>query len=189
MKPMLIDFAGEGGHWRWDWRQPGTRLFVVLLVLACAAGGLALQRGWQVRQEAARLELSVAASQAAQARAALAERKLQQGAAGDLALLRQAERHRSLPWEAIFRAFEAAPPARLESFEPDVARGVVKVRAHVADAAAVQVYVRGLQRNPVFQRVSLLRHEVAETGGVDFAYEAVLATPYRLPLAGQEPAP
>lgn len=189
MKPMLIDFAGEGGSWRWDWRQPGTRLFVMLLVLACAAGGLALQRGLQARQEAARLVFSVAASQAAQARAALAERKLQQGGAGDLALLRQVERHRNLPWEAIFRAFEAAPAARLESFEPDLARGVVKVRAHVADAAAVQVYVRGLQGNPVFQRVSLLRHEVAESGGVDFVYEAVLAASYRLPPPGQETAP
>lgn len=185
MKPMLIDFAGERGSWRWDWRMPGTRLFLVLLLLAAGLGALALQRGLQVRREAAQVRAVQAELQAAQEQAALAERNRQRLGAGDAALLRQSERHRALPWEAIFRAFESAPAARLESFEPDLAHGVVKVHAHLAEVGAVQDYLRTLQASPVFLRLALLRHEAAEGGGVNFHYEALLAGPYRLPEADQ----
>lgn len=186
MKPMLIDFADEGGTWRWDLRRSGTRLFVVMLLLACGLGGLALQRGWQLQREAVQLAAARDALQAAQARTAQDERGLRRRTAGDQALLRQAERQLGLPWEAIFRAFEAAPAARLLSFEPDLAHGTVKVRAHLADAAAVQDYLRTLQASPVFLRVTLLRHEAVEGGGVDFLYQAMLAAPYRLPVPEQE---
>lgn len=188
MKPMLIDFADEGGSWRWDLVRAGTRLFLALLLLACGLGGLALQRGWQLQRELAELDAAEDARRAAQRSAARDERGTRQRTAGDEALLRLAERHLGLPWEVIFRAFETAPAARLISFEPDLARGVVKVRAHLADAAAVQNYLRVLQASPVFLRVTLLRHEMAEGGGVEFLYQAMLAAPYRLPAPEQEAA-
>ena len=178
MKPIAIDFAVEPDAWRWDWRMPGTRLFVLLALVSGALGGAAWRRAQELQQReqaiAAQLEQVEATRRSAVRQAHVR--------IDDDALLRQSQLRRALPWEAIFRAFEDAPPVRMDSFEPDVARGVVKVQASADDIAQVQDYLGALQASPVFMRVSLLRHELPPGGkGVSFHYEAVLAAPYRLP--------
>lgn len=190
MKPMRIDFADQRAAWRWDWRMPATRLAVACALLALAAGSLALVRGQALRQALADTQAQQARLQAARNDTARrAGEQLRLGAA-DQSLLRQGELQRALPWEAIFQAFESAPPVRLNTFEPDLARGVVKVQANLADVAALQQYLRALEANPVFQRVSLLRHEAPPEGdGINAHYEAILSAPYRLPQTEPGAAP
>lgn len=190
MPAMIIDFAGAQSPWRRDRRMPGVRIALVLLALALLAGGAALQRGLQVRQELAQLHQTLELRRAETSRASAAQRDRDRLGSADEPMLRQAALQRAVPWEAIFRAFERAPAARLESFEPDVARGVVKVQANLADVGAMQDYLAALQANPVFLRVNLLRHEaLADGGGLNFQYEAVLAGPYRLPEPTTRSAP
>ena len=190
MKRFDIDFAGEGGAWRWDWQMPGTRLFIALAALALLFGAAVMQRAWQIERELAQTRLASADLQRERERMALAERdRLRLGAEDEL-LLRQSAQLRALPWESIFSAFENAPPVRLQAFEPDPARGVVKVQATMPDVAAMQAYVHALEASPVFRRVNLLRHEVAaEGGGVNAHLEAILAAPYRLPEPDQRRTP
>lgn len=190
MPAMIIDFAGAQSPWRRDWRMPGVRISLALVALALLAGGAALQRGLQVRQELAQLRQTLELRRADAARATAALRERDRLGSADEPMLRQAALQRAVPWEAIFRAFERAPAARLESFEPDVARGVVKVQANLGDVGAVQDYLAALQASPVFLRVNLLRHEaLADGGGLNFQYEAVLAAPYRLPDPATRSAP
>ena len=181
MKPVMIDFADGRGAWRWDWRMAGTRAFVVMAVASVLIGGAALQRAAAIRQEQEQIASALARLHASRQSEAAAQKSRTRASSEDDALLRQAAQQRALPWESIFRAFEAAPSARLESFEPDVARGVVKVRANAGDVGEAQQYLGKLQDSQVFKRVSLLRHELPPEGaGVNFHYEAVLAGPYRL---------
>lgn len=184
MKPVAIDFAARPGAWRWDWRMPGTRLFVVLALVSGVLGGAAWQRanGLRERQQAVAEQLAhLNDSRRGAARQVRTRSE-------DQAMLRQSQLQRALPWEAIFRAFETAPPVRMDTFEPDVTRGVVKVQASGGDIGQVQDYLAALQASPVFMRVSLLRHELPADGkGVTFHYEAVLAAPYRLPSSGSTP--
>ncbi len=181
MKPVIIDFAGSRGAWRLDLRLPGVRLGLLMLALAILLGGAALHRALRLDAELATARQAQAALLANETKAADETRARLRLAAPDALLLHQSVLQRGLPWEAIFQAFEAAPQARLLAFEPDVASGVVKVQARIADIAALQGYLAELQASAVFVRVSLLRHEVAAQGGIDFQYEAVLAAPYRLP--------
>ncbi|MEO7579211.1 MAG: hypothetical protein ABIT83_16495 [Massilia sp.] len=188
MKPFHIDFADAPGAWRWDWSMPATRIAALLLLVALVSGALALQRGLTLRGATAQARAAQLEHEAARERSARMIKSAARLGAEDEALLHQASMLRAIPWEGVFRAFEAAPPAVLQSFEPDLARGVVKLQAHVADLGAAQDYLAGLRRSPVFLRVSLLRHEVATEGGVDFHAEAVLAGPYRLPEPEQRGA-
>lgn len=188
MKPVMIDFADRRSPWRWDWRLPAVRLGVLMLVLAAVLGAAAAQRSLRLGGELARARAGHAALLQQHERAASANRERMRLGAQDAQLLRQSELQRALPWEAIFRAFEQAPQARLVALEPDVARGVVKVQARIADIAALQGYLAALQESPVFVRVSLLHHEAAPEGGIGFNYEAVLASPYRLPEPDQREA-
>lgn len=189
MKPMMIDFADQRSVWRWDWRMRGTRLGVVFTVLAMTLGGLAFGRGLRVQHELQEVRAAQAARQNASEERERAERSRAQPLAEEAQLLRQSTLRRAQPWEEIFGAFERVPQARLQSFEPDLARGVVKVQANMDDVAGLQAYLRSLQGSPVFTRLSLMRHEAAAEGGINFHYEAQLSAPYRLPDPETRSAP
>jgi len=185
MNPMRIDFAGKRGPWRWHWSLGAVRVGVLLMLAAAVVAGLAWQRG---------AALQVQAEQALQERQRLESereaadnvaRALAEVGAEEMRLMRQSTLRRSMPWEAICAAFEAAPLVRMESFAPDLGAGVVKVQANAADVAALRRYLQALRVSPVFMRVGLLRHEALADGGVKFDFEAVLAGPYRMP----EPEP
>ncbi|MBC3917296.1 hypothetical protein H8L32_07405 [Undibacterium sp. CY18W] len=180
MRPVQIDFAENNNPWRWDMRNRGVQAFLLLMSLAlCVA--ILIWHGWQGMQgERVRLDEQHAQMQSGQG-AELDQVRKQPGNDETL-LLRQSEFLRNLRWEAIFQAFEAAPGAGLDAFEPELTRGVVRVQAHVGDVLAMQAYLRELQKSPVFLRVNLLRHETQETR-VNFHFEAILAEPYRLPVA------
>lgn len=182
MKPMLIDFAGEQSPWRWDLRMAGTRLALLVALGSVLAVGAAWMEVRSIGEK--RMAVEARAARLAALQAAQLEREQRSArASGELgAVLRRAGAQRALPWEAIFRAFEAAPTARLESWAPDLSNGLVKVQAHAASVGEAQDYLAALQASPVFRRVSLQRHELPPQGeGVNFTYEALLADPYRLP--------
>lgn len=189
MKPMMIDFAGQRSPWRWDWRMRGTQLGVALTLLAMVLGGLAFSRGMRVQHALQEARAAQDARLAASEQRERAERGRAQPMAEEVQLLHQSILQRAQPWEAIFGAFERVPQARLQSFEPDLARGVVKVQANMVDVAALQDYLTSLRGSPVFARLSLIRHEAAAEGGINFHYEAQLAAPYRLPDTGARSAP
>ncbi|MFP5392063.1 MAG: hypothetical protein ACLGI6_11065 [Gammaproteobacteria bacterium] len=182
MKRTLIDFADERGPWRWDLRMAGTRAFVVLALAALVVGGLAAWRGAALQREQARVEEELERVLARHRSLDAALRKQSAASSEDEQMARQAGQHRALPWEAVFQAFEQVPQGRMESFEPDLARGIVKVQASLPDVDGVQAYLGQLQATGLFTRVDLLRHELAQTGAdVSIQYEAVLGAPYRLP--------
>jgi Tfp pilus assembly protein PilN len=182
MKPMLIDFAGPQDPWRRDLRMPGTRLALLLALGAVMALAAAWQQAQELTRERLALESRQARLAARQQAQAEQQRRAAQASGEHLEVRRKAVAQRALPWEAIFRAFESAPAARLESWAPDLANGVVKVQAHAHDIAQVQDYLAALQGSPVFKGVTLQRHELPpQGGGVNFTYEALLAAQYRLP--------
>lgn len=181
MKPLRIDFAESPSVWRWSLRLPSVRFFMIFLLLALIVGGLAWSRGLKLQAEVRHAQIALTSLQDLQEKSAVAEQSQARLGAEEEALWRQAERQRALPWEAVFRAFEEAPPMRFQTFEPDLARGVVKVQAQAPDIGGAQSYLVALQANPVFVRVSLLRHEAQAEGGVSFHFEAVLTQAYRLP--------
>lgn len=189
MKPMMIDFADQRSAWRWDWRMRGTQVGVAFTVLAMALGGLAFGRGLRVQHELQEARAAQDARLAASEQRERAQRGRAQPMAEEAQLLRQSLLQRAQPWEEIFGAFERVPQARLQSFEPDLARGVVKVQANMMDVAALQDYLKSLRGSPVFARLSLIRHEAAAEGGINFNYEAQLAAPYRLPDTDTRSAP
>ncbi|NHZ83835.1 hypothetical protein F2P44_31885 [Massilia sp. CCM 8695] len=189
MKPMMIDFADQRSVWRWDWRMRGTQLGIAFTLLATLLGVLTVERALQVRRELERARVAQAARLDASEQRARSERSRMQPLAEEAQLLHQSMLQRAQPWEEIFSAFERVPQAHLQSFEPDLARGVVKVQANMADVPALQDYLRTLGGSPVFARLSLMRHEAAAEGGVNFHYEAQLAAPYRLPDAEPRGAP
>ena len=189
MKPMMIDFADQRSVWRWDWRMRGTQLGVAFTVIAALLGGLAFGRTLRVQHELEQARQAHSARLAAVEQRERVDRSRAQPLAEETELLRKSMLQRAQPWEAIFGAFERVPQARLQSFEPDLARGVVKVHANMDDVAGLQAYLRSLQGSPVFARLSLMRHEAAAEGGVDFHYEAQLAAPYRLPDSGARSSP
>lgn len=184
MKPMQIDFAEKNNPWRWDSRNRGVQVFLVLISLALCVVIL-IWHGWQgMQSELVRLDEKRVQLQSAQGQGVDAARK--QLGSDEALLLRQSELLRNLRWEAIFQAFEAVPGVGLDAFEPELARGVVRLQAHSGDIAAMQVYLRDLQKSPVFLRVNLLRHEsqvpqTTQDARVNFHFEVILAEPYRLP--------
>lgn len=192
MKPLLIDFAGERQPWRWDARMPATRLALVVAVVSLAALAAAWQQAHGLQQEIALAQAQQARLAARQDARAERQRKVMQAGGERALVLQKAAAQRALPWEAIFRAFESVPAARLEAWAPDVANGVVKVQAQADDIGQVQDYLAALGASPVFVRVSLQRHELGQQGqgkAVNFTYEAVLAAPYRLPESAARSMP
>lgn len=182
MKPIHMDFSGSTHPWRRDLRMPATRLALLVGVAALLALGAAWQQVRALEDERLSLESHLARLSAQQAAQAEREQRAARAGGEQQAVLQKAAAQRALPWEAIFRAFEAAPTVRLESWAPDLSSGVVKVQAHADDIGQVQDYLTQLQASPVFQRVSLQRHELPpQDGGVNFSYEALLAAAYRLP--------
>lgn len=187
MKPMLVDFAGAQSPWRWDLRMAGTRLALLLALGSVLALGAAWREVRSVEQERMAVQARMARLAALQAAQAERDQRSARASGENDAVLRRAAVQRALPWEAIFRAFEAAPGARLESWAPDLTNGLVKVQAHAGSIGQAQDYLAALQASPVFRRVSLQRHELPQGGGkgegegVNFTYEALLAAPYRLP--------
>ena len=182
MKPFTIDFAGRQSPWRWDLRMPGTRLFVVLALASLLALVAAWRQAAAIEDERREVDATLARLVTQQEAQDESQRTRARATGEQAALLHQAALRRALPWEAIFRAFEDAPTARLAALQPDVARGVVRAQAHLDDVGEVQGYLDTLATSPVLARVTLQRHEVpAQGGGVDFSYEALLAAPYRLP--------
>jgi hypothetical protein len=185
----MIDFADQRSVWRWDWRMRGTQLGVVFALLAMILGGVAFARGLRVQHELQQARAAQAARLAASEQRDRTERSRAQPLAEEAQLLRHAMLQRAQPWEDIFAAFERVPQARLQSFEPDLVRGVVKVQANMDDVEGLQEYLRSLKSSPVFARLSLMRHEAAADGGINFHYEAQLSARYRLPDTDTRSAP
>ncbi len=190
MKPMIIDFALSHSPWHWNLRRSGVRIFIVLVITALFAGSLAWTRGLHLMEAEQTAREALAHLQEQQNGAVAALQSEVRVGVEEETLIRQAERQRNLPWETIFQAFEAAPLVHLQVFEPDMTRGLVKVQAQTPSLAAAQDYLRALQTNAVFSRVSLSHHEaLADGAGVLFHFETTLAGNYRLPEQDEKGKP
>lgn len=186
MKPVRIDFAAPNGGWVWSMRRASVRIFLALLLAAAAVAAVVVLRAQQIEREVEQAQDALAQMTRLQQKSALLRSVSERQTPEEEAMLQQAQRLRELPWEAIFQALETPTAAvRLQSLEPDLQRGIVKLQLHAEDLAAMQAYVQALQQSPVFRRVALQRHATPGdgSGGLDFACEAVLAAAYRLPEA------
>ena len=186
MRPVRIDFAAQSGGWAWSMRRASVRIFLALLLAAAAVGAVVVLRAQQIEREVEQAQEALAQMTRLQQKSALLRSVSERQTPEEETMLQQAQRLRELPWEAIFQALEATTAAvRLQSLEPDLQRGIVKLQLHAEDLAAMQAYVQELQQSPVFRRVALQRHAVPGdgSGGLDFACEAILAAAYRLPEA------
>jgi len=183
MKPIRIDFALDRHPWSWRWRRRSVRFFVVAVLCSGLVIAAASLRARQMEQELAQAREALMQLENLRQKNALRQHAGERRTPEEEAMQGQSQRLRALPWEAIFQAVESPQVAvRLQSFEPDPARGILKLQAHADDLAAMQAYVQALQQSPVFRRVALQRHALSENAaGVEFACEAVLAAAYRLP--------
>lgn len=76
----------------------------------------------------------------------------------------QVLRQLALPWSALFNAVESSggPGVALLSLEPELHKGVVKISGEAKDFKALLDYVRQLAAQPVFDRVMLQSHQIAQ---------------------------
>lgn len=184
MRLIRIEFSGNRSLWAWSLDRASVRMFLAVLLCSALVLVAVLLRARQMEQELAQASDALAQMESLQQKNALRLNAREQQSPEEEAMRLQAQRLRALPWEAIFQAVETpTAPVRVQSFEPDLVRGLVKLQARADDLAAMQAYVRDLQQLPVFRHVALQRHAVPneEGGGIEFACEAVLAATYRLP--------
>jgi len=183
MKPIRIDFGQDRHPWRWSWQLRSVHFFLLAVLCAGLVIAAVSLRARQMEQELAQAQEALAQLENLRQKNALRQHASERRTPEEEVMEAQSQRLRALPWEAIFQAVEAPEVAvRLQSFEPDPVRGILKLQAKADDLAAMQAYVQALQQSPVFRGVALQRHAIAENAaGVEFACEAVLAAAYRLP--------
>lgn len=68
----------------------------------------------------------------------------------------------NIPWTSLFDAIEEATPMTIAllSVEPDARKHLVRVQAEAKDSHDMIAYVEQLKRQPAFQDVTLLSHEI-----------------------------
>jgi hypothetical protein len=185
MKPVRINFAASGGPWVWSFKRLSVRILLVCLCCSALLGAVVMLRARQMESELTRAQDALSQLDNLRQKETLRFNAVSRQTPEEETVLRLAGTLRELPWEAIFQAVESTQAqVRLQSFEPDLARGVVKLQGRADDLAVMQAYVRELEALPVFRRVVLQRHAVPSgegASGIDFACEAILETGYRLP--------
>ena len=116
-----------------------------------------------IRQESAAAETRLARSERAREGAGASRRRT--GALPTPEEIRQGREtylQLTTPWGELFGTLEAAAPDNvlLLAIEPDPRAGTVMVTGSGKDYAAVLDYVAKLQRETLFTRVHLVRHEI-----------------------------
>jgi Tfp pilus assembly protein PilN len=70
----------------------------------------------------------------------------------------------SLPWQALFEAFEGAHQNDIAvlSIEPDAQKAWVRISGEAKSLDSLPAYVAYLQKVPLFQEVTLLNHQIQD---------------------------
>jgi Tfp pilus assembly protein PilN len=165
MKRLHIDLAPFG--WRRAWHR--TRPVVRVLALATLLlGGLAGYRAYRLLERLDALEQEAAhladrAARSARASATLASTPIdaKQAAAVNAAVTRL-----NLPWGSVLDAVEAATPTQIAllSITPEPARALLKIEAECGSSKDMIDYLTQLEQQPLFERVTLVRHERMRDG-------------------------
>jgi hypothetical protein len=161
---LLRSTSFVASNWAWLWGQRARRVpWWASVLLASAVGLLAVAaaRWWEYRaHEAARQETQTVAAPAKRVAVSLAPTA--RGPSGEeAARINRLVRHLNTHWGAVFGALEsqASPNVAVLSLEPDVERGVVRVRTEGPSLDELLRHAARLQALPEFAQTQLLRIE------------------------------
>ncbi|WP_109477246.1 PilN domain-containing protein [Paraburkholderia sp. C35] len=165
MKRLHIDLAPFGWRRALYRPHPAARLLTVMALLMCVMAGHRAYRLFlhldSLQFEAARLASRADRSAHAAHGASNMPIDAKQAAAVNAAVARL-----NLPWGRILDAVEAATPApiALLSIAPEPARALLKIEAECASSKDMIDYLTQLEQQPLFERVTLVRHERMRDG-------------------------
>lgn len=160
MRALRLDYQRSARPFPW--------VGLVVLASALLALGLAAARHHQLSQRIAQYEARIDRDERMAGRDARALRPVSAEAARrqaqEVQHANQVLRQLSLPWEALFRAVEAAggKDVALLSMEPDLKKGTVAISAEAKDFDAMLAYVSRLGERDVFGSVLLKNHQVQQ---------------------------
>ncbi|WP_233451588.1 PilN domain-containing protein [Paraburkholderia caribensis] len=165
MKRLHIDLAPFG------WRRTLHRTHVVVRVLVLAALLLCALAGFRayrllahldsLQTETARLASRTERMARASGASSSAPIDAKQAAAVNAAVTRL-----NLPWGSILDAVESATPSQvaLLSITPEPGRALLKIEAECGSSKDMIDYLTQLEQQPLFERVTLVRHERMRDG-------------------------
>ncbi|CAD6547015.1 PilN domain-containing protein [Paraburkholderia sabiae] len=162
MKRLHIDLAPFSWRRMLDRTRPVVRVLSLAALLACAFAGYRayglLANLDSLDREAARLAARAARTTATRASAPI---DAKQAAAVNAAVARL-----NLPWGEMLDAVEAATPSQIAllSITPEPGRALLKLEAECANAKDMIDYLTQLEQQPLFERVTLVRHERTKDG-------------------------
>jgi hypothetical protein len=165
MKRLHIDLAPFSWRRALHRTRPVVRVLALAALLSCAFSGYRayglLANLDSLEREAARLAARAERSARGAATRASAPIDVKQAAAVNAAVARL-----NLPWGEMLDAVEAATPApiALLSITPEPARALLKLEAECGDSKDMIDYLKQLEQQPVFERVTLVRHERTKDG-------------------------
>src|ERR1700754_3415033 len=169
MKRLHIDLAPVSARRQLYRSHPLMRVLALAALIACVIAGLRAQKLLDRLDILERQQERIAShnAQAARSRATVSSQPIdaKQGAAVNAAVARL-----NLPWDDILDAVEAATPPKvaLLSITPDPGRALLRIEAEGSGSADGLAYVRAMDHQPLFERVDLVRLELAKdhTDGV-----------------------
>ncbi|CAB3771240.1 hypothetical protein LMG29739_05987 [Paraburkholderia solisilvae] len=176
MKRLHIDLAPLSARRQLYRSHPLARCIALAALVACVLAGMRAHKlfGRLDALEREQEHIASRAAQAARSRANVASRPIdaKQGAAVNAAVARL-----NLPWDDILDAVEAATPAKvaLLSITPDAGRALLRIEAEGSNSDEMIGYLKALEQQPLFERVDLVRHELAKDhmdGVIRFQIEA-----------------
>ncbi|MBN3766587.1 PilN domain-containing protein [Burkholderia sp. Ac-20365] len=165
MKRLHIDFAPSGWRRGLYRTHPVARVLTVIALLLCVFAGYRAYRLLAhldpLQIEAARLASRADRSARAAHASGNAPIDAKQAAAVNAAVARL-----NLPWGSLLDAVEAATPASvaLLSIAPEPARALLKIEAECASSKDMIDYLKQLEQQALFERVTLVRHERMRDG-------------------------
>jgi Tfp pilus assembly protein PilN len=176
MKRVQIDLAPASARRQLYRSHPVVRCIALAALILCVVAGMRVHKllgrldALQREQE----RIVSRAAQSARSRATVASRPIdaKQGAAVNAAVARL-----NLPWDDILDAVEAATPPKvaLLSITPDASRALLRIEAEGSNSDDMIGYLKALEQQSLFERVDLVRHEIAKDhtdGVIRFQIEA-----------------
>jgi Tfp pilus assembly protein PilN len=144
-----------------------SALAVLGLVAAIACGAAVAWQSWEVDGELAQARASLAALQGGKGRRADAAVATPQVTAQQRQAWEQVARQIGTPWASLLDTLEAGTPPEvaLVSIEPDARVGSVRLQAEAKSLDTLLAYARALGALPLFESVSLVKHETNEQDG------------------------
>ena len=171
MRPARLRFENPAVTWRQRLlghaSKPSAALAVLGLLGAMACGAAVAWQSWQADNELAQARASLAALQGHKGRRSDAGAAASQTTAQQRQAWEQVARQIGTPWALLLDALEGATPEEvaLVSIEPDARTGSVRLQAEARTLDTLLAYAGTLGASPLFEGVSLVKHETNEQDG------------------------